>query len=382
MMTKTIGYYIFAFVYYVSRLFHVNNTKVLCIMTHDDGEDSNVSIVVRELKRQKKEYSFCYITKSEAESVKSLRDIRKLLSFFIIKPYHMARSGVILMDNVFLPMAYIRVKRNVKVIQLWHGTGTVKKFGQDVNIGKLKERERRANRNITHLIVNNEQTARIYAKAFGVDADRVYPVGLPKTDDILHRIRRKDKDNVNIEKNIIYEKYQLPKEKKLILYAPTFRDTNLGSDIMIKHVKEMAEILPKDYILGLRLHPYVARLAQKLRIDNVCNLSDEKSLSMLIMASDMLITDYSSIIFEYCITQKPMIFFAYDLDDFIEHGRGFYMDYISYVPGPVAKNSKEVIDIINEKAYSLDLLRTFREENFPILDGEATLRIIDLITDK
>ena len=59
-----------------------------------------------------------------------------------------------------------------------------------------------------------------------------------------------------------------------------------------------------------------------------------------------------------------MIFFAYDLDDFIEHGRGFYMDYISYVPGPVAKTASEVIDI-NEKAYSLDLLRTFRRRKLP-----------------
>jgi CDP-ribitol ribitolphosphotransferase len=291
----------------------------------------------------------------------------------------MARASIILMDNVFLPMAYLRVKRNVKVIQLWHGTGTIKKFGQDANTGKLKAQERRVNRNITHLIVNNEQTAKLYARVFGVDINRLYPVGLPKTDDILYRKWRIDRDNINVEKNVVYNKYKLPKEKKLVLYAPTFRDKNLGSDTLLLHVKEMARILPKEYILGLRLHPYVAGMAKKLDIENVCDLSDEKSLSLLIMASDLLITDYSSIIFEYCITEKPMIFFAYDLEDFTSKGRGFYKDYTSYVPGPVVNSSREVIDLIKEGNFSLDLIQAFNKENFPLLDGKATERIIDLI---
>ncbi|TAH71161.1 MAG: hypothetical protein EWM47_04675 [Anaerolineaceae bacterium] len=381
-MIKTIGYLIFASIYYISCLFPLNDKRVLCIMTHDDGEDGNVSLLVSELKRLKRGYNFSYITKSETESVKSLKDVRKLLSFFFIKPYHMARSKIILMDNVFLPMAYIRIKGNVKVIQLWHGTGTIKKFGQDVNSGRLKVLEKRANRNITHLIVNNKQTAKLYAKVFGVDLDRVYPVGLPKTDDIFNRMQRINRDKTNAEKNIIYEKYNLPMEKKLILYAPTFRDMNLGSDAVLKHVEEMARKLPMNYILGLRLHPYVARMAQKLHIDNVCDLSGERSLSLLMMASDLLITDYSSIIFEFCITKKPMIFFAYDLDDFTSSGRGFYNDYVSYVPGPIARNSKEVIDIINEEEFSLDMIQSFNRDNFPNLDGKATERIIELISNK
>lgn len=378
-MIKAIGYYVFACVFYICRLFPIKDNKVFCIMTHDDGEDSNVRLVIKELKKQKANYSFSYITKTETETVKSLKGVRVLLSFFFVKPYHMARSKTILMDNVFIPMAYIRVRRDAKVIQLWHGTGTIKKFGQDANTGKLKTLERRANRNITHLIVNNKQTAKLYAGVFGINNDRVYPLGLPKTDDILHRMRRIDRDNINADKKAIYEKYNLSIEKKLILYAPTFRDKNLGSDIALKYVRELAQQLPKDYILGLRLHPYVARRATKLNIDNVCDLSGEKSLSLLIMASTMLITDYSSIIFEYCITEKPMIFFAYDLEDFENQGRGFYNKYEDYVPGPIAKTSKEVIDIIKNTELSIDIVRRFNSDNFPNLDGKATERIIKLI---
>lgn len=381
-MLKTIGYYIFTFVYYICRILPVNNKRVLCIMTHDDGEDSNVSLLVKELHRLKGGYKFYYITKTDTELVKSLKGVSNLLSFFFIKPYHMARSKTILMDNIFLPMAYIRIKSNVKVIQLWHGTGTIKRFGQDVNYGRLKRLERRANSNISHLIVNNQQTAELYARVFGIDIDRVYPVGLPKTDDILYRKWRIDKAATNADKKLIYKKYDLPMDKRLILYAPTFRDINLGSDTTLKHVEELAKQLPKDYILGLRLHPYVAKMAQKLHIEKLYDLSAESSLSSLIMASDLLITDYSSIIFEYCITEKPMIFFAYDLDEFQNQGRGFYNDYESFVPGPVARDSKEVIDIINDGEFSPDKIRAFNLDNFPRLDGKASKRIIELIINE
>lgn len=378
-MIKTVGYYVFAFVYYICRLFPVNENRVFCIMTHDDGESGNVRLVLKELKKLKAGYKFTGITKTEVESVKGLNNVSKFFSFFFIKPYQLARAKIILMDNIFLPMAYIRFKDNVKVVQLWHGTGTIKKFGQDVNTGRLKELEKRANGNITHLIVNNKYNARLYAKVFGIDIDRVYPVGLPKTDDILYRIWKSKKDGINHDREAIYKKYNLPRDKKLILYAPTFRDSNVDSEITLNQVEELAGLLPEDYILGLRLHPFVARLAAAKDIKNVCNLSMEKDLSSLIMASDILITDYSSIIFEYCITEKPIIFFAYDLEEFLSSGRGFYEDYVSYVPGPVVRTGMEVIDIIKENNHPIDRIREFNNKNFPNLDGMATKRIINLI---
>lgn len=375
-MIKTVGYLIFAFVYYICRLLPVKDNRVFCIMTHDDGESSNVMLVVKELKKLNSGFNFCFVTKTDVESVKKFGH---LLKFFFVKPCQLARAKIILMDNVFLPMAYIKVRKNAKVFQLWHGTGTIKKFGQDVNTGRLKELEVKANENITHLIVNNEKTAKLYARVFGISLSKVYPTGLPKTDDILYRIWKNKKSGINTDKKNIYDKYGIFKDKKLILYAPTFRDDNLCSDLLLDQVEDLAGMLPENYVLGVRLHPFVARLASSRKLENVFNFSGERDLSALIMASDMLITDYSSIIFEYCITEKPMIFFAYDLDDFSDKGRGFYEDYISYVPGPVTKSAGEVIDIIREERYSQERIRSFNSENFPKLDGNATKRIIKLI---
>ncbi len=369
-MVKTVGYYIFALVYYICRLFPIQDKRVFCIMTHDDGVGSNVNILVRKLKELKPSYFYNCIKKT---------DIKKPLSFFLIKPYMLARSGVILMDNVFLPLAYIKLRKDVKVIQLWHGTGTIKKFGQDSNTGKLKELERRANNKITHLIVNNEKTAKLYASVFAVDIDKVYPLGLPKTDDILNRKLRNEKQGINPEKTDVYSRYNIPMDKKLILYAPTFRDGSLSSEMELEKVEELASLLPSNYMLGLRLHPHVAGMARKKDMTNVCDLSDDKDLSSLIMASDILITDYSSIVFEYCITEKPMIFFAYDLEEFSSHGRGFYEDYQTYVPGPVVRSCREVVDIIKEDDYSQEKIKEFNKYNFTKLDGKAFHRIIKLL---
>ena len=377
---KTIGYYLFALVYYISRLLPVKKKRVLCIMTHDDGEGSNVSLVAKALRKESQEYSFAFITKKDIMLVKSLADWRKTLTFFLIKPYQMARAEIILLDNIFLPFAYLRRRKGTKVVQLWHGTGTIKKFGQDVNTGKLKQLEKRANANITHLIVNSPAMKELYAGAFGVEKSCVYPIGLPKTDELLKRIHRFQRENRNSDKEEIYQKYRIPEQTKLVLYAPTFRDDEVDNPRIEKQVEEIVEGLPEGYVIGLRLHPFVAKNLGDLPVgDRVYQLSFEDDLNTLLMAADLLITDYSSIIFEYCLRLRPMIFFAYDYEAFSKQGRGFYYPYQSYVPGPVAYTGKEVCRLIQEEHFDAERMQSFIEENYHSLDGNATGRLIALL---
>ena len=151
-------------------------------MTHDGSKDGNVAVVVDYLKKQDKDYSFQFIKKEDRRLVKKPGIWKGKLSFFIAKPYHLATSAYVLLDNTFLPMAYIRFSKRVRVVQLWHGTGTIKRFGQDVNTGQLKKLEYLANSRITHLIVNSEQSKKEYSGSFGVAEDKVFVYGLPRTD--------------------------------------------------------------------------------------------------------------------------------------------------------------------------------------------------------
>lgn len=379
-MTKTFGYYLFALVYFLCKLIPIKKKRVFCIMTHDEGEGSNVSIAVRALKKADFGYTFSYLTKGDTRAVESLSGMKPLFSFFFRKPYELARAEIIMLDNVFLPYAYLHRRKGTKVVQLWHGTGTIKKFGQDVNKGPLKDLEERANANITHLIVNSPNMKRLYAGAFGVKEECVYPIGLPKTDDLLRRIKACETGKKNPDREYIYKKYNIPEDKKLILYAPTFRDDRKQNPKLIELLKELAKELSEEYYLGLRLHPFIAdSFCFEEFGENICQLSFENDVNGVLLASDLLITDYSSIIFEYCLMMRPMIFYAYDYSEFSDQGRGFYNNYETFVPGPVAHNCKEVITYIRDKDYQLYKINEFIHNNYTYTDGNASQRLLELL---
>ena len=177
---KEIGYHIFAFLYQLFKYLPLKKNSAFLVMTHDGGKEGNVGVTATYMKR------FChtklYGVRRQDTQFHGKEGIIRLLRFFFIKPLEMARAEYIFMDNAFLPMAYLKVRPQTTVVQLWHGTGTIKKFGQDVNQGQLFELEKHANKNIDYVIVSSNATKELYAGCFGVDVDQVKVLGLPRTD--------------------------------------------------------------------------------------------------------------------------------------------------------------------------------------------------------
>ena len=101
----------------------------------------------------------------------------------------------------------------------------------------------------------------------------------------------------------------------------------------------------------------------------------------LFMASELLITDYSSLIYEYCVLEKPMIFYAYDYEEFSSHGRGFYENYHTLVPGPIATTEEELITLIEEGNYNFKKIRNFKEDAYEYFDGNSAKRIADVMLE-
>mgnify|MGYP004549458437 FL=1 len=301
--------------------------------------------------------------------------IRRPFDFFIKKPYHLATSAYVFLDNEFLPMAYLYFPKNVKIIQLWHGTGTIKRFGQDVNTGTLKKLEYRANQRITHLIVNSEAVKTEYASAFAVDPARIYVIGNPRTDRML------DHQYLTRKTEQFYRDYPEMKGKRCILYAPTFRDAEVTDPKLHLDLQKTADSLAEDEVFFIRLHPHIAsHLKETLagwQEKGIYNVSEYPEIATLLAAADVLITDYSSIVFEYCLLERPMLFFAYDLKEFEKTGRSFYRDYRSFVPGQVVETEEELLACLKERNYTKK--ESFVRENFPLLDGNATSRLFALI---
>jgi len=346
-------------------------------MTHDSSRDGNVGRMVEYLSSLNEGYTFAFLHKSERNQVKDIHKIKGKLVFFFIKPYHLATSNYIMLDNTFLPMAFIIFRRKVSVVQLWHGTGTIKKFGQDVNEGLLKWLEKKANSRITHLIVNSEKSKKIYAGAFGIPEDKVFIYGLPRTDIFFNSALMAER------KEQFYREFTMLKGKKLVLYAPTFRDNEGMNPKLALDIQLWKEKMPEDYVLLLRLHPFVAEKYEKAMgslsggnsSNQIISMSSYSDIGTLLMVSNYLITDYSSIIFDYCVLKKPMIFYAYDYEEFSNLGRGFYEAYENHVPGPVVRDTDAIIDLILQKQFDWDKVERFIRENYQYVDGKASERL-------
>lgn len=366
-MIKKIGYLLFACSYYIFRMCRRDKNKVFLIATHDDSPEGNVGIVANAIKEKYSDKKLFWFTRKDK--------ITNPINFFVKKPYHLATASYVFLDNEFLPMAYLRFSSEVKVVQLWHGTGTIKKFGQDANVGKLKEREYRANQRITHLIINSEAVKEEYTSAFGVTEDKIYEIGLPRTDLLL------DEKYMQERRQQFFKEYPLLREKRCILYAPTFRDDEVENPTIHLDLQKISEELAENEVLLLRLHPHVAEriddVFEEDKWNNIVNVSGYAGVTTLLAVADVLVTDYSSIVYEYCLRYKPMIFYAYDLERFEKDGRSFYRDYEKFVPGEIAKTQEQLMDSLKNSENSKG--ERFIEEMFDDLDGKATERLFELI---
>lgn len=292
----------------------------------------------------------------------------------------MATAATIFLDNEFMPMAYTPISSRAKVVQLWHGTGTIKKFGLDSDTGEVARLAQKANRRLTHLIVNSEQTKKQYASAFGVSEDRIFILGLPRTDLIL------DAEKMQQLRENFYEQYPELRQKSCTLYAPTFRDSEVEKPVFGLDFDSLVSCMEEEEVLLVRLHPHVAAhcpvdLWDKYK-GKIVNVSDYPGAATLLAVSGRLITDYSSIIFEYCLLDGELLFYAYDYESFQREGRDFYENYPEFVPGPVAYSQTELEKLWENPGDNRLRRQQFCEQTFRYLDKNATKRLLELIFGK
>lgn len=113
--------------------------------------------------------------------------------------------------------------------------------------------------------------------------------------------------------------------------------------------------------------------------DEFIDVTDYPEEKDLLLLADVLITDYSSIMIEYALLNKPIIFYPYDYEYYVKEERGFYFDYMDTVPGPIAHSPQDIVKIIKEKDYDFDKIKEFTKMEFDYLDGNSTNRIINYI---
>ena len=210
-----------------------------------------------------------------------------------------------------------------------------------------------------------------------MNVDRVIATGVPRTDIFFDEAYKRE------VRAKIFSSYPMLKDKKVILFAPTFR----GSSKKEGHYphyrfdyKKIFERFGDEYRIIIKHHPHVNN---KLVIedeykDRVIDLSKNEELNELLFVTDILITDYSSVIFEAALLDIPMLFYAFDLDEYISR-RGFYCEYISFIPGKLVENMDEIIDALMVGDFEADKIIEFKKDFFDDLDGKSGKRASEFI---
>ena len=209
-----------------------------------------------------------------------------------------------------------------------------------------------------------------------IDKSKIKALGLPRAD---YYFENHDIDGL---KNSFSKRYGIDSNKKIVLYAPTFRDEEKYNNVFdYLDLEEFNEVLGDDYVLALRLHPKIKDFYKGdiSASGNYIDCSDYRDEQELLLISDVLITDYSSIMIEFALLNKPIVFFVYDFDSYVNDERGFYFDFKETVPGPVVYESENLINVIKNNEFDEDKMSKFVKTQFDEIDGKSSERIVDFL---
>ncbi|MCD8230412.1 MAG: CDP-glycerol glycerophosphotransferase family protein [Clostridiales bacterium] len=292
--------------------------------------------------------------------------------------YFCATSKVVVLDEFTPYIHYFDIRPETKVVQLWHACGAFKTFGF-TRLGKPKgsPQKTRNHRNYDYVTVSTKNVKICHSEGFGIPTDNVVPTGIPRTDVFFDEAYK-----AKMQK-CLYEQYPQLKDKKVILFAPTFRGhvRETAYYPMEKfRVDEFMDAVGDEYFLIIKHHPFVTErqpIPQGYQ-DRVLDLSDQTELNDLLFITDIIITDYSSLVFEASLLNIPMLFYTFDLRNYI-NTRDFYFDFETFVPGHFFYTQKMLQKAIVEKDFAEEKVPAFAKRFFDDFDGRSTERVVDLL---
>lgn len=308
---------------------------------------------------------------------------RKIRRFSLGYYYYMARSGYMVF-NSRQPVWVVKRKENV-FLQTWHGT-PLKRLVFDIEdissaTPKYKQQVYKQSRAWDYLIAANDFSRETFKRCF-LFTNTILSTGYPRND-ILYS---PDRDQIA---SIIRNRLGIPEVKKTILYAPTWRDDEFYDKGQYKfelrlNLDMMKGELGEDYVILIRTHYFIADSIDLFDLSGFAyNVSKYDDISELYLVSDILVTDYSSVFFDFANLKRPMLFFTYDLEKYRDVLRGFYIDIEKEVPGPLVFTTKELIDAIKDITAVSKKYKERYEEFYNKFcgweDGQASKKVVESV---
>ncbi|MEU8236986.1 bifunctional glycosyltransferase family 2 protein/CDP-glycerol:glycerophosphate glycerophosphotransferase [Actinoplanes missouriensis] len=310
-------------------------------------------------------------------------DTAKAIALWRHEWYEALATSRYIVTNQHLPGWFERRPDQV-VIQTWHGT-PLKRIGFDIEDlhfadKKYFEKLETEAKNWSHLVSPNTFSTPILRRAFRFPGE-ILEIGYPRNDVLFLEGAKRDALVADVRRRI-----GLPEGKKVVVYAPTWRDDEYYSGgaykiTMMLDLEAARERLGDHHVLLIRRHPNVVDEIRGAGNGFVYDVSTYPDMADLLAIADVLITDYSSVMFDFASTGRPILFFTYDLENYRDNLRGFYFDFEAEAPGPLLSTSDEVIDAIRTSDQVVEKYATqyqaFKERASDLDDGHAAARLAD-----
>lgn len=353
------------FIYFFIKIFPCKN-KITMLSRQSDKVSIDFEYISNEIIKRNKNIKIkvlCKVLKKDPIE-------RFKYCIYILRcMYHISTSKVCVLDGYSIPISLLKHKKNLEIIQIWHASGAIKKFGyQSLNkkegrgteIAKIMQ----MHKNYNHVIAPSMSTAKFYEEAFGVSEDKIVINGLPRLDYILGD----EQSNKKVQE--FFKTHPKFKNKKTILYVPTFRK-ELNNSKNIKDLVKSIDLSKYNFII--KLHPLDKnKKNSKYIVDKKYNTYD------LLKISDYIITDYSAVAFEASILNKPLYFYVYDIDNYYKV-RGLNIDLFKEMPNSTSKNPKTIIKSIENNNYNFEELQNFKTKYMGKDYYNNTKKIVDFI---
>ncbi|MGC9501603.1 CDP-glycerol glycerophosphotransferase family protein [Streptomyces sp. WG7] len=333
--------------------------------------------VYEELLRQGAELEHVWVVEDRrAEIPKGVRTVRRWSREW----YEALGRSRYVVTNTHLPH-WVRRREGQVIVQTWHGT-PLKRIGHDIGSVQFADRKylskvAEETPNWSFLVSPNRFSTPIMRRAFQYEGE-ILESGYPRNDVLLS-------EKTDETARAVRERIGLPEGKKVVLYAPTWRDDqfyragNYKFDLRID-MRKAAERLGDDHVVLVRKHSNIVDAVPGAGDGFVFDVSSYPDIADLFLITDVLVTDYSSLMFDFANTGRPMLFFTYDLEYYRDQLRGFYFDFEKQAPGPLLQSSDELIEALADteriSAAYTEAYRAFKDVFCDLDDGHAAQRVI------
>ena len=284
--------------------------------------------------------------------------------------YYLRTSGLVVVDNAWLPVHVAPHRPETTVVQVWHAAGALKRFGADTLAG-LEEPERSfLHRNYDFAIASGEAGREPWSRALRTPLERVLPLGTPRTDFFF------DEAALEAARAGVLARHRQLAGRRVVLYAPTFRGR--GRDKVGATALDGARLraaLPAGDVLVIKSHPNLDPTGVEVAgFDVVADPGSD--MNEWLAAADILVTDYSSSIYEWALLRRPLVLLVDDLEAY-ERDPGLYLDYRMEMVGVQARDTDEVAAAILSDHWDLTGYEAFIERNAGACDGHASERFVE-----